>query len=109
MIFRSSSGSTEVSETLAAGEVLKYCRMISAFTERPGCTTRTFLSPPMKDVHTVLRAWMERIGMAVWVDAVGNLRGNYPGTQADAPKLLLGSHLDTVPDAGCFDGILGVV
>lgn len=47
--------------------------------------------------------------MAVSVDAVGNLRGFYPATSPGAPRILIGSHLDTVPNAGAFDGILGVV
>ena len=47
--------------------------------------------------------------MQVRVDAAGNLRGVYPGTGVDAPRLIIGSHLDTVPHAGAFDGILGVV
>ncbi len=52
---------------------------------------------------------MEAAGLAVTVDAIGNLRGLYPGAVPDAPRLLLGSHLDTVPDAGAFDGVLGLV
>ena len=47
--------------------------------------------------------------MTVRVDAVGNLRGVWPGLTADSLRLLIGSHLDTVPNAGAFDGILGVV
>ena len=46
--------------------------------------------------------------MAVAVDAIGNLRGFYAAASEDAPRLVLGSHLDTVPNAGAFDGILGV-
>jgi allantoate deiminase len=98
-----------VAETLAASEVLNYCRTIATFTEQVGCTTRTFLSPPMKDVHGLLTRWMKRLGMSVTVDSAGNLRGTHLGTDAGAPKLLIGSHLDTVPNAGAFDGILGVV
>ena len=52
---------------------------------------------------------MEAAGMTVQVDAIGNLRGLWPGLTPDAPRLLIGSHLDTVPNAGAFDGILGVV
>jgi allantoate deiminase len=83
------------------------CRELAEFTEEPGRTTRTFLSPPMRDVHRLLGTWMEAIGMRVSIDAAGNLRGLYgdPG----APRLIIGSHLDTVPNAGAFDGILGVV
>lgn len=47
--------------------------------------------------------------MSVRLDAMGNLLGFYPGIESNAPRLLLGSHLDTVPNAGAFDGILGVV
>ena len=63
----------------------------------------------MHAVHADLRAWMERAGMAVRVDDAGNLRGCYPGRTLNAPRLLIGSHLDTVPHAGAFDGILGVL
>ena len=57
----------------------------------PGRTTRTFLSPPMRDAHQLLREWMERIGMVMWVDAVGNLRGRHEELKPDAPRLLIGS------------------
>jgi allantoate deiminase len=90
-----------------AERVIACCRELAGFSEEPGRTTRTFLSPPMRDAHRVLRVWMERIGMSVWVDAAGNLRGLYG--DATAPRLIIGSHLDTVPNAGAFDGILGVV
>ncbi len=64
----------------------------------------------MRDVHSRLTAWMERLGMRVHVDAAGNLRGVLGGGAAETRKrLLIGSHLDTVPDAGAFDGVLGVV
>lgn len=90
-----------------AEKVVRRCRELSAMSEEPGRTTRTFLSPPMRDVHDALGGWMRELGMQVRVDAAGNLRGLYGG--AEAPRLLIGSHLDTVPDAGAFDGILGVV
>ena len=90
-------------------EVIERCRQLAAHSEEPGFITRTFLSEPMHRVHADVRAWMEQAGMSVRVDAAGNLRGNYGVTTADAPKLIVGSHLDTVPHAGAFDGILGVV
>ena len=52
---------------------------------------------------------MAAVGAMVRVDAAGNLRGFYPGADPGAPRLLIGSHLDTVPNAGAYDGILGVV
>ena len=53
--------------------------------------------------------WMDPLGVSVRVDAAGNLRAFYPGVRSGAPRLMIGSHLDTVPDAGAYDGILGVV
>jgi allantoate deiminase len=60
----------------------------------------------MRDVHRQLGSWMRSLGMQVRVDAAGNLRGVLEG---HGPRVMIGSHLDTVPDAGAFDGILGVV
>jgi allantoate deiminase len=85
------------------------CKMLADLSEEPGHTTRTFLSEPMHAVHAHLRGWMERAGMSVITDHAGNLRGVYPSARPSAPRLLIGSHLDTVPRAGAFDGILGVV
>jgi allantoate deiminase len=90
-----------------AEKAIRCCRELAAFTEEPGRTTRTFLSPPMHDVHRVLGDWMRSLGMQVRVDAAGNLRGLHG--DAHGSRLMIGSHLDTVPDAGAFDGILGVV
>jgi allantoate deiminase len=92
-----------------AREVMRCCRLLSEYSEEAGATTRTFLSAPMRDVHAHLTAWMERSGMAVTIDAAGNLRGVYLGSNPDSPRLFIGSHLDTVVHAGAFDGVLGVV
>ncbi|HKD92985.1 MAG TPA: allantoate amidohydrolase [Terriglobales bacterium] len=92
-----------------AQEVINLCRKLAEFTEEPGHTTRTFLSPPMRDVHHELASRMEQLGMSVTTDAAGNLRGFYPARTPGARRVIIGSHLDTVPHAGAFDGILGVV
>ena len=89
--------------------IIARCRQLATCTEVPGETTRLFLSPPMHDVHALLKSWMEAADMTVQVDAIGNLRGVWPGLTANCPRLLIGSHLDTVPNAGAFDGILGVL
>ena len=52
---------------------------------------------------------MRQVGMAVEIDPAGNLRGLYPGSGTDATRLIIGSHLDTIPNGGAFDGVLGVV
>ncbi len=89
---------------------LSLCDRIAAHTDVPGTITRTFLSPATRAVHTLLREEMQAVGMTVRTDSAGNLRGLYPAdhSRRDTPILLLGSHIDTVPDAGRYDGILGV-
>lgn len=59
--------------------------------------------------NALVGEWMTAAGMRVWQDSVGNICGRYEGLTADAPALLLGSHLDTVRDAGRYDGMLGVL
>jgi len=97
-------GFTQLAET-----VIVRCRKLASFSEDAGGTRRTFLSAPMHDCHREVSSWMKALGMMVSVDAVGNLRGFYPGASPGVPRILVGSHLDTVPNAGAFDGILGVV
>ena len=92
-----------------ADQVMERCRALAAHTEEPGFTTRTFLSAPMRQVHASVGGWMEEAAMRVSVDAAGNIRGSYAARDPDGPRLYIGSHLDTVPRAGAFDGILGVV
>ena len=96
-------------------------------TDEPGRLTRTFLSPAMKRANALVAGWMKDAGLTVRVDSVGNLVGSVgalsccaldrdaanAGRSKTAPlqikTLLLGSHLDTVRDAGKFDGALGVL
>ena len=92
-----------------AQRIIARCREIAQCTEVSGETTRTFLAPAMHRVHELLGGWMKAAGMSVRVDAVGNLRGVLQGAEEKAPRLLTGSHLDTVANAGAFDGVLGVV
>ncbi len=92
-----------------AERVIARCRELALLTEVEGETTRTFLAPSMHQVHALLGSWMQAAGMTVRVDAAGNLRGLLPAASSGAPRLLIGSHLDTIANAGAFDGILGVV
>ncbi len=88
----------------AAHSVVERCRIIATYSEETGRITRTFLSPPMRAVHSYLKQSMEAAGLTVRLDNAGNLRA----ISGDGPRLLIGSHLDTVPGAGAYDGILGV-
>lgn len=95
--------------TTRAGEVMDRCLRLASFSEDLGSAQRTFLSPAMRECHEEISRWMEPLGGQVRIDAVGNFRAVYPALQSNAPRLLIGSHLDTVPNAGAYDGILGVV
>jgi allantoate deiminase len=92
-----------------AQEVLARCEVLAGHSEEPGRITRPFPSPSMQAVHARLGGWMRTAGLSVRRDAAGNLIGHYPADAADAPVFLLGSHLDSVPDAGKYDGVLGVL
>ncbi len=91
-----------------AARAIAECRLIATMSEEPGRITRRFLTPPVHAVHAHLRARMEALCMTVHTDAVGNLRGLWQPEGAGPKRLVLGSHIDTVPDAGAFDGVLGV-
>ena len=73
------------------------------------CLTRTFLSPAMGRANRVAGAWMQEAGLDVREDAFGNLIGRVEADRQGAKTLILGSHLDTVRDAGIYDGALGVL
>jgi allantoate deiminase len=83
---------------------------LRGFTDEPGRLTRLYLSPAHRAGADFVAAAMHAAGMAVRHDAVGNVVGRWQGGAPDAaPALLIGSHLDTVVDAGAYDGALGVV
>jgi allantoate deiminase len=77
-------------------------------TDDPPRLTRTFLSPALRRAHDLVGGWMREAGLTVTIDAIGNLIGRCESSPGGR-TLLLGSHLDTVRDAGRFDGALGVV
>ena len=79
------------------------------FSDEPGALTRLYLSPAHKAATRQVAAWMEEAGMAARLDAVGNVAGRYEGERPGLPALLLGSHIDTVRNAGRYDGNLGVL
>lgn len=85
------------------------CRHIATMSEEPGRITRRFLTAPMHDVHAHLSGRMKSLGMSVARDTAGNLRGVWQPERSGSKRLVLGSHIDTVPDAGAFDGVLGVM
>jgi allantoate deiminase len=83
---------------------------LAAISAEPGRLVRLYLTPEHRRAADLVAEWMRAAGMAVSEDALGTVRGHWDGAHAGAAKrLLIGSHLDTVLDAGKYDGPLGVI
>ena len=87
------------------------CNVLGAvpFSEDHEFLNRPYLTESHRKTLEMVRMWMTAAGMSVRLDPLGNLIGRYDGTQANAPALLIGSHIDTVKDGGRYDGALGVM
>jgi allantoate deiminase len=92
-----------------AAEVLERCSILDRYSAHSSYLERVYLSPQHAAANAATADWMAAAGMRTWVDAAGNQYGRIEGRVPGLPALLLGSHLDTVPDAGSFDGMLGVM
>ena len=90
----------------AARRALERADELAGFTEEPGRITRPLATPSLAAAMARLREWMEAAGMQTRSDALGNLAGRRGGA---GPVVMMGSHLDSVADAGRYDGILGVL
>jgi N-carbamoyl-L-amino-acid hydrolase len=94
---------------VAADRIAADIAALAALTDPERPWTRRAFTPRFLDGRAHLRAAMAAAGLATRIDAAGNLYGRRPGRRSGAGTLLLGSHSDTVPDGGRFDGIAGVV
>lgn len=92
-------------------KVVEQCRVLGQgiYSETHNGLFRPWLSDSFFAVQETLAEWMAQAGMQVRRDAAGNLIGRYEGHKAHQPAVLFGSHIDTVANGGCFDGLLGVV
>src|SRR6266496_1400666 len=84
-------------------------REILRCADIPGKITRTYRSPAMQRANAQVARWMRAAGLTVREDPAGNLIGRLASKNPNAKTFILGSHLDTVRDAGKYDGILGVL
>ncbi len=92
---------------VGAARLIGWIDELAAVSDDVVGTTRTFLSPAMAEANAMVAGWMHGAGMSARIDGAGNLVGRCEG--AGDAVLLTGSHLDTVRNAGRFDGILGVL
>ena len=88
---------------------MERCEALAGFSEAPGMLTRVSLSKEQHAVNELTMTWMREAGMTARLDEIGNIVGRYEGRVPAAPCLMLGSHLDTVRNAGKYDGMLGVI
>ena len=82
---------------------------LATHSEETGRLTRQYLSVEHRTAMELVSTWMREAGMQVRTDAAANLIGRIEGSRPEAPALVMGSHLDTVRDAGLYDGALGIV
>ena len=90
-------------------EIVRRIDALSAISETPDHLTRIFLTPEHRAAADLLLSWMQEAGMRAHLDAIGNVCGRYEGDRPGLPCLMLGSHYDTVRDAGKWDGPLGLI
>jgi len=90
-------------------EIVRRINELGAISEDPEKLTRIYLSKELRKAADLILIWMREAGMNAHLDAIGNVCGRYEGERPGAPCLMLGSHYDTVRDAGKWDGPLGVI
>ncbi|WP_375388221.1 allantoate amidohydrolase [uncultured Amnibacterium sp.] len=94
---------------VGAARALARCEALAGLTSMAGGLERVSLSPEHRAANAMVGDWMREAGLTVWQDAAGNVCGRLEGERDGLPALVLGSHLDTVTDAGRYDGMLGVL
>jgi len=88
---------------------MRRCDELGRVSEDKGCLTRTFASPAMREANALVGSWMREAGLTVREDAAFNLIGRRVSKRRGAKTVMIGSHLDTVRNAGKYDGPLGVL
>ncbi|MDQ4135463.1 MAG: M20/M25/M40 family metallo-hydrolase, partial [Pseudomonadota bacterium] len=89
--------------------VMALIEELAGYTDEPGRLTRLYLSPAHRAAAEATRRMMDEAGLEAVIDPAGSVIGRLAGTDPAAPAILIGSHIDSVVDAGRFDGNLGVV
>lgn len=93
----------------SAERLLARCKQLAEISALSTGILRAYLTPEHQRANQLVSEWMQAEGMQSWVDEAGNVWGRYQSANQSAKRLIIGSHLDTVPNAGRYDGILGVL
>nr|WP_321458657.1 allantoate amidohydrolase [uncultured Vibrio sp.] len=94
---------------LDAQRIMERADHLATFTSMQDGLKRTYLSAEHKQAHHQLGEWMQQAGLEIWQDSVGNQWGRKVSSNPTMPTLIIGSHSDTVADAGKYDGNLGIL
>ena len=103
------SSPTGALQRSAVERLMQRLDIFAGYTDQPGKITRLYLSRAHREAAATLTQWMAAAGMSAAVDPIGNVVGRYEGSEPNARALLIGSHIDTVRDAGRYDGNFGVL
>src|ERR1700730_2728707 len=95
--------------TSLGDEIVGRINRLATISETPEHLARIFLTGEHRAAADLILGWMREAGMRAHLDAIGNVCGRYEGEVAGLPCLMLGSHYDTVRDAGKWDGPLGLI
>ncbi|XP_074568379.1 allantoate deiminase 2-like [Curcuma longa] len=102
-------GGSELFGEILRDEVVERINQLAEISDADGYLERTFLSPASMRAAELIIKWMQDAGLRTWVDQMGNVHGRIESVNKTERTLLIGSHFDTVVDAGKFDGSLGII
>ena len=92
----------------AASQVMTWCNELGAVSQADH-VDRRYLTKQHRQANDLVALWMQQAGCKTWEDGAANLWGRYESDNDNAQRFILGSHLDTVPNGGKYDGMLGVL
>jgi hydantoinase/carbamoylase family amidase len=90
-------------------DILRQADLLATISEEPGRITRTYLTAQHREAGELIMGWMREAGMDAHFDALGNVVGRYAASNPGAPVVLTGSHMDSVVNAGRYDGLFGIL
>ena len=92
-----------------SNKIMQQAEQLAQFSAMQGGLTRAYLTPEHRKAHQQIALWMEQAGLHTWQDSVGNQWGRKISANPVLPTLIIGSHSDTVANAGKYDGMLGIL
>ncbi|XP_010536943.1 PREDICTED: allantoate deiminase [Tarenaya hassleriana] len=99
----------DLHQQLLRDEAVARLHELGKVSDADGHLERTFMSPASMRARNLIKGWMDDAGLSTWVDVMGNVHGRVDPKNGSTQALLIGSHMDTVVDAGKYDGSLGII